>query len=78
MFVSAAIRPNLQPALRKQQNRSRCSELELRGPKSGLNMCTRSSRGVRSALCLAQNLNLTTSLRVGGVRGRERPAKHAA
>eukprot|EP00969_Alexandrium_andersonii_P246043 10872864-Alexandrium_andersonii.AAC.1 len=36
----------------------RCSELELRGPKDSLFFCPRSSRGVRSALLLAQMPNL--------------------
>eukprot|EP00969_Alexandrium_andersonii_P290432 12836885-Alexandrium_andersonii.AAC.1 len=55
--VSAAIRLNLQSALRKTQNRLGRSNLELRGPRSGLNIGPRSFRGVRSAPLFAQTPN---------------------
>eukprot|EP00969_Alexandrium_andersonii_P373151 15483343-Alexandrium_andersonii.AAC.1 len=48
MPVSAAIRLNLQAATRKTQNHFRRSNLELRGPRGGLNFGPRGSRGVRS------------------------------
>eukprot|EP00969_Alexandrium_andersonii_P292745 12938316-Alexandrium_andersonii.AAC.1 len=42
--VSAAFRLNPQPTKRKMQNRCKRSELELRGPKSGLKTGPRSPR----------------------------------
>eukprot|EP00969_Alexandrium_andersonii_P250751 11082547-Alexandrium_andersonii.AAC.1 len=52
--VSAAICLNPQSAMRKQQNRFRRSNLEVRGPRNGLKIGPPSSRGVRSAPFLAQ------------------------
>eukprot|EP00969_Alexandrium_andersonii_P050231 2204425-Alexandrium_andersonii.AAC.1 len=47
--VSAAIRLNLQSAMRDMHHSVNCSDLELRGPKSGLEIGPRSSRRIRSA-----------------------------
>eukprot|EP00969_Alexandrium_andersonii_P069958 3087975-Alexandrium_andersonii.AAC.1 len=41
------------------QNRFRRSELELRGPRSGLKICPRSARGVHSARLFAPIPNPT-------------------
>eukprot|EP00969_Alexandrium_andersonii_P373856 15484956-Alexandrium_andersonii.AAC.1 len=53
------------------QNRFRRSKLELRGPRNGLEMGPRSSRGVHSARFSAQIPNLTTKVGLEGVRRRE-------
>eukprot|EP00969_Alexandrium_andersonii_P009439 412485-Alexandrium_andersonii.AAC.1 len=50
------------------QKRSRHSNLELRGPKSGLTIGPQSSRGVPSAPLFAQIPNLTTTRGTEGVR----------
>eukprot|EP00969_Alexandrium_andersonii_P321943 14224547-Alexandrium_andersonii.AAC.1 len=55
MLVSAAIRLNSQSAMRNMQHRVKPSNLGLHGPKSGLEIGPSSSRGVRSALFLAQS-----------------------
>eukprot|EP00969_Alexandrium_andersonii_P088209 3889981-Alexandrium_andersonii.AAC.1 len=60
MLVSAAVRPNPQSALRKMQHRFRRSELELRGPRKGLKIGPRSSRGVRSDAVSYTHLTLPT------------------
>eukprot|EP00969_Alexandrium_andersonii_P241681 10672875-Alexandrium_andersonii.AAC.1 len=67
MLISAAIRLNPQSAMRNMQNRFTRSNLELRGPKSGLKIGPRSSRGVRSAPFLAQISNLLTKAGLEGV-----------
>eukprot|EP00969_Alexandrium_andersonii_P200924 8876257-Alexandrium_andersonii.AAC.1 len=51
MPVSAAIRLNPQSAMRRMHNRLRRSELELHGPRKGLEIGPRSSRGVHVARC---------------------------
>eukprot|EP00969_Alexandrium_andersonii_P011506 500939-Alexandrium_andersonii.AAC.1 len=53
------------------QNRFRRSNLELRGPKTAIEICPRSSRGVRSAQFLAQTPNPPTKADLEGVRSRE-------
>eukprot|EP00969_Alexandrium_andersonii_P297789 13161512-Alexandrium_andersonii.AAC.1 len=53
------------------QNRFTRSNLELRRPKNGLKIGTRSSRGVRSAQLLVEIPNLPTNMGLEGVRRRE-------
>eukprot|EP00969_Alexandrium_andersonii_P005876 255083-Alexandrium_andersonii.AAC.1 len=52
--VRAVVHLNPQSAMRKPQHRLTRSNVELRGPKSGLKLGPRSSRGVRSAPFPAQ------------------------
>eukprot|EP00969_Alexandrium_andersonii_P272335 12035710-Alexandrium_andersonii.AAC.1 len=61
MLARDAIRLNPQSALWKMQHRFRRSNLELRGPKSGLRLGPRSCQGVNSALFLAQMPILPTN-----------------
>eukprot|EP00969_Alexandrium_andersonii_P347418 15360409-Alexandrium_andersonii.AAC.1 len=49
MLVSAATRLNPQPALRSMHNCFKLSEPELRGPRNGLEIGPRNSRGINSA-----------------------------
>eukprot|EP00969_Alexandrium_andersonii_P220465 9737953-Alexandrium_andersonii.AAC.1 len=58
MLVSAATRLYPQSAIHRRQHRFRRSSLDLRGPRNGLEMGPRSSRGVRSVPLLAQIPNL--------------------
>eukprot|EP00969_Alexandrium_andersonii_P063040 2776516-Alexandrium_andersonii.AAC.1 len=53
------------------QNRLTNSNLELRGPRTGLEIGSRSSRKVRSAAFFAQVPNLLTKAGLEGARGRE-------
>eukprot|EP00969_Alexandrium_andersonii_P141874 6272601-Alexandrium_andersonii.AAC.1 len=71
MPVSAAIRLNPQSAMRKTQNHFRRSNLELRGPRNGLEISPRSSQRGRSAPFSVQIPNLLTRAGLEGVRGRE-------
>eukprot|EP00969_Alexandrium_andersonii_P095425 4215975-Alexandrium_andersonii.AAC.1 len=66
MLVSATVRLNPQSARRKMQNRFGRSNLELRGPKSGLKMGSRSSRGVRSAVFFVEIPSLPTKAGLEG------------
>eukprot|EP00969_Alexandrium_andersonii_P181722 8030592-Alexandrium_andersonii.AAC.1 len=52
--VSAAIRLNPQSVLTNMHNRFRRSDLELRGPRSVLEVGPRSSRQMRSAMFSSQ------------------------
>eukprot|EP00969_Alexandrium_andersonii_P261978 11582098-Alexandrium_andersonii.AAC.1 len=54
MLARAAIRLNPQSTVQNMHNRIMRSDLELRGPRKGLRIGPRSSRGVRSAPVLAQ------------------------
>eukprot|EP00969_Alexandrium_andersonii_P247996 10958783-Alexandrium_andersonii.AAC.1 len=53
------------------QNRFRRSNLELRGPRSGLKICPRSSRGVRSAQLCMEIPNPPPERVIEGVGSRE-------
>eukprot|EP00969_Alexandrium_andersonii_P054440 2396356-Alexandrium_andersonii.AAC.1 len=66
MLVGTAIRLNPQSAFWNTQNRNTRSNLELRGPRSGLEMGPRSSRGVRSAQLFADIPNLPTKWVIEG------------
>eukprot|EP00969_Alexandrium_andersonii_P216184 9548652-Alexandrium_andersonii.AAC.1 len=58
--ANATIRFDPQSAMRRMQNRFKRANLELRGPKSGLEIGPRSSRRGRSAPCFAQIQNPPT------------------
>eukprot|EP00969_Alexandrium_andersonii_P079639 3511295-Alexandrium_andersonii.AAC.1 len=64
--VSAAIRLTSQSATRKMQHRCRRSELELRGPRNGLRIDPRGSRGMRCASLHVEIPNLTTKAGIDG------------
>eukprot|EP00969_Alexandrium_andersonii_P028579 1248080-Alexandrium_andersonii.AAC.1 len=53
------------------QHRCKHAKPELRGPRSGLEIGPRSSRGAGHAPFPAHNPNLSTNVRTGGVRIRE-------
>eukprot|EP00969_Alexandrium_andersonii_P356309 15446277-Alexandrium_andersonii.AAC.1 len=57
--------------MRETQNRFTRSNLELRGPRNGLKIGTRSSRGVRAAPLLAQIPNPPTKSAIEGVQSCE-------
>eukprot|EP00969_Alexandrium_andersonii_P260149 11501968-Alexandrium_andersonii.AAC.1 len=57
--------------MRKTQNRPTRSNLELRRPKGGLEIGTRSSRGVRSAQLFVDIPNPPSAWVIEGVRSRE-------
>eukprot|EP00969_Alexandrium_andersonii_P041221 1807401-Alexandrium_andersonii.AAC.1 len=57
--------------MRETQHRFRRSNLELRGPKNGLNIGLQRSRGVLSVPQFAQIPNLPTKVGPEGVQGRE-------
>eukprot|EP00969_Alexandrium_andersonii_P326466 14425104-Alexandrium_andersonii.AAC.1 len=64
--VSAAVRLNPRSAMRTAQHCFKRSELEPRGPRNGLQIGPRSSRGARSALLCAQTPKLQTRARKEG------------
>eukprot|EP00969_Alexandrium_andersonii_P154715 6839768-Alexandrium_andersonii.AAC.1 len=66
MLVSAPIRLNPQSAKPKMQNRFRRSNLELCGPRNGLNMGPRSSRRVHVAALSVEIPNLPTKAGLEG------------
>eukprot|EP00969_Alexandrium_andersonii_P017453 763062-Alexandrium_andersonii.AAC.1 len=57
--------------MRKWRNRLTRSNLELREPRNGLKICTRSSRGVRPVRLFAQISNPPMETELEGGRGRE-------
>eukprot|EP00969_Alexandrium_andersonii_P059019 2600277-Alexandrium_andersonii.AAC.1 len=71
MLAKAAIRLNPQSAMCKMQTCFRRSNLELRGPRKGLDIDSPSSREVRSARFFVQIPNLPAKAGLEGVRGRE-------